>query len=82
MPLRDSSVPPAEWDLDPTGIGDIAELADELRELGLERVLDEFGAKGGSRRDVCSLTFSGFPRSTTLDLMNFGVQRLQAMLTS
>ena len=45
-PLRDSSVPPAEWDLDPTGIGDIAELADALRDLGLERLLTSSEAKG------------------------------------
>jgi broad specificity phosphatase PhoE len=35
-PLRDSSVSPAEWHLDPTGRGAIAELADALRDLGLQ----------------------------------------------
>lgn len=35
-PLRDASVPPAEWDLDPTDVARIAGLADALRDLGLQ----------------------------------------------
>ena len=35
-PLRDPSVPPAEWDLDPTETGAITELAGALQDLGLE----------------------------------------------
>ncbi len=36
QPLRDASVPPAEWGLDPTGGGSVADLADALRGLGLD----------------------------------------------
>jgi broad specificity phosphatase PhoE len=34
-PLRDGSLPPAEWHLDPQDLGAIAELASVLRSLGL-----------------------------------------------
>jgi broad specificity phosphatase PhoE len=44
-PLRGSSVPPAEWDLDPIGTGAIAELAGALRDLGLAGLRTSLEAK-------------------------------------
>jgi broad specificity phosphatase PhoE len=35
-PLRDPSVPPAEWDLEPTGVRAVVELAEALRSLDLQ----------------------------------------------
>jgi broad specificity phosphatase PhoE len=57
-PHRDSSVPPAEWDLDPTGIGAIAELAQALRDLGLERTLTRSEPKAVQTGRVLADLFS------------------------
>ena len=37
QPLRETSLPPAQWDLDPNDIGAISEVADALRGLDLKR---------------------------------------------
>jgi 2,3-bisphosphoglycerate-dependent phosphoglycerate mutase len=37
-PLRTASLPPAQWNIDPNGVGAIADLAGAVRCLGLQRI--------------------------------------------
>lgn len=65
-PLRDGGRPPAEWDLDPDGIGAILGLADALKALGLQRLVTSNEHKavqtGSVLGDLLDLPTSSDPR--------------------